>query len=64
MECPKCYGNTTVLETRQGNGVKRRRECLECGYRFSTVEVESNLHKIQQRFYESCKKMMNEGERE
>ena len=62
MECPKCCGGTTVLETRQSNGVKRRRKCLECGHRFSTVEVEAYLHKIQQQFLEDCKKMKEDVE--
>jgi transcriptional regulator NrdR family protein len=37
MNCPKCDAATHVLDTRQKT--KRRRECLSCGHRFSTVEV-------------------------
>ncbi|MCX7760736.1 MAG: transcriptional regulator NrdR [Hydrogenothermaceae bacterium] len=42
MRCPKCGSlSDKVLETRQskdGSVIKRRRECLECGYRFTTYE--------------------------
>lgn len=39
MRCPKCDGDTQVLETRQ---TRRRRQCLVCGHRFSTFEVLSD----------------------
>lgn len=43
MICPKCqYEDTKVLETRfqKGiNGVKRRRECMSCFFRFTTQEL-------------------------
>lgn len=42
MFCPKCnHEDTKVLETRLGKGnhsIRRRRECLACENRFSTVE--------------------------
>lgn len=42
MRCPKCiFQDSKVVDTRPGkNGasVRRRRECLKCGHRFSTVE--------------------------
>ncbi|WP_297886910.1 transcriptional regulator NrdR [Sulfurihydrogenibium sp.] len=42
MKCPKCGSlEDKVLETRQskeGTVIKRRRECLKCGYRFTTYE--------------------------
>lgn len=41
MRCPHCGSETKVLETRQseeGMAIRRRRECLECSRRFSTVE--------------------------
>jgi transcriptional repressor NrdR len=42
MRCPKCASlETKVLDTRTGkneNSIRRRRECLSCGYRFTTVE--------------------------
>lgn len=43
MKCPKCQGNTYILESRNAKGrwtgVRRRRECKECGHRFSTLET-------------------------
>ena len=41
MLCPKCSSDDLkVLETRAGKvaSTRRRRECLECGHRFSTIE--------------------------
>jgi len=42
MRCPKCSSlETKVLDTRVGKtetSTRRRRECLGCGYRFTTVE--------------------------
>ena len=42
MRCPKCTSiETKVLDTRIGkneNSIRRRRECLNCGYRFTTIE--------------------------
>ena len=42
MKCPEC-GNTEdkVIETREGRDaryIRRRRECLDCGRRFTTYE--------------------------
>jgi len=42
MRCPKCASlETKVLDTRIGkneSSIRRRRECLECGNRFTTIE--------------------------
>lgn len=41
MKCPYCVGESRVLESRHvedSNIIRRRRECLECGRRFSTSE--------------------------
>ncbi|MBT6254377.1 transcriptional repressor NrdR [Candidatus Uhrbacteria bacterium] len=41
MNCPICIRDTKVVDTRlssDGLGIRRRRECIECEYRFSTVE--------------------------
>lgn len=35
MQCVKCNHDTRVLQTRE---TRRRRECLACGHRFTTVE--------------------------
>ncbi|MHB1700472.1 MAG: NrdR family transcriptional regulator [Acidobacteriaceae bacterium] len=40
MECPRCGAETKVINSRQMPlYVRRRRMCLECGHRFSTIEV-------------------------
>jgi len=42
MKCPICYyEDTKVIDSRASAGgfcIKRRRECLKCGFRFSTFE--------------------------
>lgn len=42
MRCPKCkFPNTKVYDTRETNNGKitrRRRQCLKCSYRFTTIE--------------------------
>lgn len=45
MLCPNCGGWTTVVDSRMISGtVRRRRECVQCGQRFSTEET---LYKFQ-----------------
>jgi len=40
MNCMQCgRGSHVVDSTKDANGVKRRRECYDCGYRWNTVEV-------------------------
>lgn len=42
MHCPVCnYSDTKVVDSRlagDGSAIRRRRECEDCGYRFSTNE--------------------------
>ncbi len=42
MKCPKCHvDDDKVLDSRgarDGAAIRRRRECLKCGYRFTTYE--------------------------
>lgn len=42
MKCPSCsFSNDRVVESRslaEGSTVRRRRECLGCGYRFTSYE--------------------------
>jgi transcriptional repressor NrdR len=41
MFCPLCQNSTKVLESRttaQNSSIRRRRECLGCKFRFSTIE--------------------------
>jgi transcriptional regulator NrdR len=43
MRCPKCTSiDDKVIDSRiskEGSTIRRRRECLECGYRYSTTET-------------------------
>ncbi len=45
MLCPKCKSKTKVIDSRlQSNQiVRRRRECPECNYRFTTWESPMNM---------------------
>ena len=47
MTCPKCGGKTAVINSREPNNecVVRRRKCVNCEYRFTTKEYESDLIK-------------------
>jgi len=42
VKCPTCkYNGTRVIDSRpvdEGRAIRRRRECEECGYRFTTFE--------------------------
>lgn len=42
MKCPNCgFADSRVLDSRpteEGNSIRRRRECVECGKRFTTYE--------------------------
>ena len=41
--CPKCGGDTKVIETRpSASRNRRRRECLQYNHRYSTYEVFAN----------------------
>lgn len=41
MNCPKCQSDQLiVIDSRPDpKSVKRRRECLACGFRFNTIET-------------------------
>ena len=47
MKCPFCnYVDSKVIDSRSaddGSRIRRRRECLQCGGRFTTYEVVENL---------------------
>lgn len=40
LYCAKCAAPSRVIDCRDSanNSIRRRRECVECGYRFSTTE--------------------------
>ena len=47
MKCPYCaYEESKVIDSRptdEGEKIRRRRECLKCGKRFTTYEMIENL---------------------
>ncbi|MGI6260611.1 MAG: transcriptional regulator NrdR [Acutalibacteraceae bacterium] len=47
MKCPYCgYEESKVIDSRptdEGERIRRRRECLKCGKRFTTYEVIENV---------------------
>lgn len=47
MKCPRCaHTNSRVVDSRQSedsNSIRRRRECEQCGYRFTTFEKVENI---------------------
>ncbi len=46
MQCPNCFGNTSVRNSRpQPDCVRRTRLCLSCGYVFHTVEMDEDMLK-------------------
>jgi transcriptional repressor NrdR len=50
MKCPYCaHGESKVIDSRpvpEGNSIRRRRECLECGKRFNTFELVESVQII------------------
>ena len=45
MTCPVCGGRTIVYDSRPTDDIiNRRRKCIDCEYRFSTVEVETDIY--------------------
>lgn len=42
MKCPMCGSDTTAtLDSRSDNdSVVRRKKCLECNYRWTTIEID------------------------
>ena len=46
MNCPLCEHETKVIDSRpDSESVHRRRRCLNCGYRFNTIELDADIHK-------------------
>jgi DNA-directed RNA polymerase subunit M/transcription elongation factor TFIIS len=44
--CPSCYlREVKVIESRRSsNHIRRRRECLSCNHRWSTMEISKELY--------------------
>lgn len=63
MNCPKCGCGTFVKDSRHDEDqVRRRRECGECKYRFSTVEIDCDYYAtLKPRNKSEVKKALREG---
>lgn len=47
MQCPNCAETTKVINTiAKYDSVYRVRQCLACGYRFTTNEIEDNSEHV------------------
>lgn len=48
MKCDKCGGRSLVVDSRDlKEGLRRRRECRDCRWRWSTIEVETTDYVIE-----------------
>lgn len=58
MTCPVCSSaNTITTDTRKTRkGVRRRRQCLDCSLRFSTMEIEMETYRELQQIAKEIKK--------
>lgn len=68
MKCPFCYeGELKVTDSRNApdqNAIRRRRECLACGQRFTTfetVELAMQVHKRDGRYEDFQQKKLIDG---
>lgn len=44
LPCPKCVNRSFVTDSRPHHGgIKRRRQCVVCNHRFTTLEQVSNI---------------------
>jgi transcriptional repressor NrdR len=61
--CPNCKGKTDVIDSRINpkKQIRRRRKCMKCGYRFSTIEIVKEKSKEIKLKPKEVKKRMKEG---
>jgi len=46
MTCPSCGEDTIVVDSRPNeDSTYRRRECVSCFHRFSTIEIDADLYR-------------------
>ncbi len=63
LNCPQCgFDKTCVVDSRKvADGIRRRRECEQCGYRWTTYECGSDLmHRLMNRAYKTGLKKARE----
>lgn len=51
MRCIKCNSATDVYDTRliPGEGSRRKRKCVKCGFRFATIEILDTVRELKER---------------
>ena len=58
--CPICNGKTKCIDTRESgevdNAIRRRYKCINCDYRYSTIEVSLEDYKRNEGAYAKYKK--------
>ena len=61
MTCPYCgCSDTRIVDSRKReDSVFRRRECIECGKRFNTIEIDYDLYKHYENSADCRMAMMN-----
>jgi transcriptional regulator NrdR family protein len=52
MNCPLCKADSRVLRT---TGPERRRECVRCGHRWTSVEITKDEHERDKKVIETMK---------
>jgi len=61
FHCPECYGDTRVIDVRESDiGIRRRRECADCGCKFGTTEVSDGDTEIPKERVECKERGMSE----
>lgn len=57
MTCPQCnsYNLSCISSRPTGQKIRRRKKCLDCGYRFTTYEISSREYDVLKRYKELLK---------
>jgi transcriptional regulator NrdR family protein len=64
MICTSCDGPTEVYDTRpHESGIRRRRQCCNCGTRFTTYETTTKPRSIQAVLLEKAKRAVRDRRR-
>ena len=64
MTCPECNGHTEVVDSRitPKGYIRRRRKCLYCGCRFSSLEITYDEYKQLSNHKHKCDGCEHKGE--
>jgi len=60
MKCHECNGETSVINSRNDpQGKRRRRMCVECGERYSTVEIDEEEYEKLRAYFTSARHLID-----